>query len=122
MGKKTEIAGKATLEQIEIWKKQYGEVYEIEVEGHYGYIREFDRETMKYALSQLKIKVDADKKDEKNVTEIDMEKIVNIGEIGLQNCWLGGDELLRTNGRLSIAASMIVGELFDIAEGNLKKL
>ena len=54
---KTVINGAADENQIKSWKKLYGEVYEIIVDGHACYVRSFDRTTMKYALSHIKIKV-----------------------------------------------------------------
>ena len=114
--------GKATPEQVEIWKKTYPEVYEINVEGHRCYLRGFDRTTMKFALSRLSIKVNPESAAAGKGVEINMEKMIEIGEIALQNCWLGGDDEIKTNDRLFIAAAMQVGELFDIAETSLKKL
>jgi hypothetical protein len=121
MSKGKEInTGKASDEQIAAWKKMHGEgnIWEIEVEGNFCYVKGFDRQTMKLALSQLKMKINTEKKE----TEIDMQKMLEIGEIGLQNGWLGGSEEIKQNDRLWIAASMQVGELFDLAETKLKKL
>lgn len=116
--KEENVNGKASDEQIEAFKKMYGDVYEIQVEGHFCYVKGFDRTTMKLALSRMKMKIDIDKKE----TEIDMEKMLEIGEIGLQNGWLAGSEDIKQKDRLWIAASMQVGELFDLAETSLKKL
>lgn len=110
------LIGEVAENQIAVWKKQHKDVFSIEVEGHIGYVRGFDRATMKYALSQLSIKA-----NDKEQT-ISAEKIINIGEIGLTNCWLGGSDEILTNDRLFIAAAMQVGELFDFAETKLKKL
>ena len=118
MENKIKQNGKATDEQIAIWKKTHQEVYEIEVEGSFCYIREIDRETMKYAFSELKMKINTETKE----GEVDMEKMVNVGEIGLQNCWIGGDEKIKSNGRLWVSACMQVGELINVAETSLKKL
>lgn len=110
--------GEAIESQIAAWKNMYGEVFEIAIEGHVGYVRGFDRATMKFALSQLKINVNTETRS----AEMDFQKIIEIGEIGLKNCWLGGSEEILKNDRLYISAAMQVGELFDIAEVNLKKL
>lgn len=107
----------ATPEQIAAWKKLYGDVYEITVDGRTGYVRGFDRNTMKFALSQLKFKLGAD-----SSAEVSVEKMIELGEIGLQNCWLGGDDEILNNDRLFMAAALQVGELFEIAETALKKL
>ncbi len=115
----TKLIGQATEDQIAAWKNMHKQgVYAIEVEGHVVYIKGFDRQTMKYALSQLRIKIDTESK----VAELNMEQMVEIGEIGLQNGWIGGSEEIRTNDRLWTAAALQVGELFEIAEANIKKL
>ena len=116
--KENELIGAATDEQIAAWKNIYGDVHSIEVEGHVCYIKGFTRETVKYALSRLKIRIDS----ETNEAVMDVEKMLEIGEIGLQHCFIGGSEEIKTNDRLWIAAAMKVGELFDIAEAKLKKL
>ena len=110
--------GKATADQIAAWKKMHGDVYEVTVGGKFCYVRGFDRVTMKLCLSQMKMKIDTETKS----TEIDMQKMLEIGEIGLQNCWLGGSEDIKAIDNLWIAASMQVGSLFDFAEADLKKL
>jgi hypothetical protein len=112
------LKGEATPEQIEAWKTQHGDVYEIEVEGHVCYVKGFTRESMRFALSQLKIKINTQTQS----AEMDMEKILNIGEIGLQNCWLGGSDEINTNSKLWMAAALQVGEMFEIAEARIKKL
>jgi hypothetical protein len=128
MTKKVAIVGassdlqnvRATEDQISAWKKIHGDIYEIKVDGHYGYVRAFDRATMKYALSQLKVDVTSGENSSK--AEVSMAKIVELGEIGLKNCWVGGDTDILNNDRLFISAAIQVGELFDIAETSLKKL
>lgn len=112
------VFGKATDLQVEAWKKMFGDVYEIQVADHFCYVKAFDRTTMKYALSQLKMKVNTETKE----VQMDMEKMLEIGEIGLQNCWIGGSEEIKTKDRLWVAAAMQVGELFELAETKLKKL
>ena len=108
---------KATEEQIQAWKNSWkGDVYELEIEGKYCYIRSFDRATMKCVLSNLTMKVSGEG------AEIDAGKILDIGAIGLENCWLDGDKEILSDDRLYIAACMQVGELFNIAETKLKKV
>jgi len=112
------LIGQATPEQISALKKLHGDVWEITVDGHVGYVRGFDRATMKFALSQLKVKLDHDGSG----AEVSVEKMIELGEIGLKNCWVGGSEEILNNDRLFMAAALQVGELFDIAETTLKKL
>ena len=108
---------KATKEQIQTWKNTYKcDVFEIEVEGYRCYVRSFDRATMKCVLANLTMKLRGDS------TEIDAGKMLDIGEIGIENCWLAGDEEIKQNDRLWIAACMQVGALFEFAEAKLAKL
>jgi hypothetical protein len=112
------LTGQATPDQIAAWKKLHGDVYEITVNNHVGYVRGFDRATMKFALSQLKIKLDKDSQG----AEVSVEKMIELGEIGLKNCWIGGSDEILSNDRMFMAAALQVGELFEIAETTLKKL
>lgn len=112
------LTGQANPDQIAAWKKLHGDVYEITVDDHVGYVRGFDRATMKFALSQLKIKLDKDSQG----AEVSVEKMIELGEIGLKNCWIGGSEEILSNDRMFMAAALQVGELFEIAETTLKKL
>lgn len=114
------LIGQATDEQIATWKKMYGEVYQVTVKGHVCYVKPFDRATMKCALSLLKVKIDPAAGDSE--MELDMEKIIEIGEVGLQNCFIGGSEAILQQDNLFIAAAMEVGQMFDLAESDLKKL
>ena len=110
--------GVATDEQIATWKKLHGDVFCITVKNHVCYLKGFDRKTMKYILSQLKVKVNTESKQ----AEMDMERIFEIGEIGLQNSWLGGSEEIRQKDELWVAAAMQAGELFQMVETHLEKL
>lgn len=110
--------GKASDEQIKVWKKLHDEIFELEIEGNYAYLHGFDRATMKFALSRLNVKIDPSS----SAAEMNLEKIIEIGEIAMQNCWLGGSEKIRTSERLFTAAAMQAGSLFEIAEVKLKKL
>ncbi|MDD3892454.1 MAG: hypothetical protein PHE03_09155 [Bacteroidales bacterium] len=113
---KTEV-GKASHEQIEAWKKMWGEVTEIEVKGHFCYLRAFDRATLKYALSQMSLKINQETKE----VDVDMSKIIDIGEVALTNCWIGGSDEIKQNDKLFIAAAMSAGQLMDFYESTLKK-
>ena len=112
--------------QIEAWKKIYGEVYELTVRDKKCYLRKFDRATMSYALSLLTSDVDVNLENKSNPKvgkiQINPEKILKVGEIALQNCWLGGDEEIKTDDSLFVSAAMEAGTLFEMEESSLKKL
>ncbi|MDR2424886.1 MAG: hypothetical protein LBD59_09220 [Prevotellaceae bacterium] len=100
----------ATEEQIAAWKKIYGEVYSIEIEGHVCYVKQFTRETMKYALSRLKIRIDG----ESNEAVMDVEKMLEIGEIGLQHGFIGGDAGGRTVQSCGDLLKKVIADLWNL--------
>lgn len=119
MEKEVKLIGQATSDQIAAWKKMHkiDEIFELIAEGHACYLKPFDRAAMKYALSRMNLAT-----GENGEVSIDVGKMIEIGEIGLQNGWLGGSEEIKTNDRLFVSIALQCGALFDLAEVNLKKL
>lgn len=91
-------------EQIAEWKRKYGSVFELSVEGKKAYLRKPDRKTLGYAST---------------AGQTDPMKF---NEVLLKGCWLGGDEEIRTDDELFLAASGKLGELIQVKEAELKKL
>ncbi len=46
--------GKATPEQIANWKKKHKEIFELEVEGSYGYVKKPGRDELAHATTVAK--------------------------------------------------------------------
>ncbi len=92
-----------TAEQIAEWKKKHGDVFAFETEdGKYAcYLRRPNRQVVEMASMQTGFKV---------------------SEVILDNCWLGGDNELRTVDRYFIGLQRQIGEIIDVATGTLKKL
>ena len=44
-----ELIGQATPEQIEAWKKKYGKLFGIKVDGHICYLKKPDRKILSFA-------------------------------------------------------------------------
>ena len=42
---------KINKEQINSWKQQHGEVFEVAVDGKKGYLKKPDRKTLSYAMT-----------------------------------------------------------------------
>lgn len=95
---------KITKEQIAEWKKKYGTVFQLSVDGKTAYLRKPDRKTLSYAST-------AGQTDP-----------LKFNEVLLKGCWLGGDEEIRTEDDLFLAASGKLGELIQLKEAELKKL
>lgn len=95
---------KITKEQIEQWKKQHGDVFEISVDGKVGFIKKPDRKTLSYAMTEAQTNP------------------LGFAEIILENGWLGGDEAIKTDDSLFLAAAGQIDKIVKIKEAEVKKL
>ena len=93
-----------TKAQIAEWKKAHSAVYEIEVEGKKAYLRQPDRQI----LSAVSAKINKDP--------------LGANELLLKNCWLGGDELLKTDDAYFLSVIQKLDELVQTKTASLKKL
>lgn len=93
-----------TQEQIDAWKKQYGDIYAIKVDGKTAYLKKPDRKTLSFASV-------AGQKDP-----------MKFNEIILENCFIGGDEEIKQDDSLFLAASAKIVELIEVKEAELVKL
>ena len=96
--------GKATPEQIQQWKAVNGDVYEVSVENHFGYLKKPDRKVLSYA------------------TTVGQSDPMKFNELVLLNCWLGGDEELKTKDEYFFAVVAQMNVLIEIKEAAIKKL
>jgi len=93
-----------TQEQIDAWKKQHGDIYAIKVDGKTAYLKKPDRKTLSFASV-------AGQKDP-----------MKFNEIILENCFIGGDEEIKKDDSLFLAASAKIVELIEVKEAELVKL
>lgn len=94
-----------TVEQkIERWKAQYGEVYKYEVDGKECYLHKPDRKTLGAA------------------SVIGNKDPMKYNEVMLNNCWIEGDEIIKTNDAYFMGVSQVLASLIEVKEGELKKL
>lgn len=100
--------GGVSEEQVKIWKGEYRKVHVIEVEDDgelfIGYFHRPSMETMS-AVNKLS------KTDEVKSTTTMFE-----------NCWLGGDPLMKTDTLVRMAAIKQLGVMFDRVVGTLKNV
>lgn len=92
-----------TTEQIEKWKAQHGAVYKIEVEGSVAYLKKPDRKTMSLVATLA-------------------DNPVRANEALLNNCWLGGDEDIKTDDEKFFGVSARLAELIQIKQAEITKL
>ena len=93
-----------TKEQIQEWKQQYKDIFVISVEDKKAYLRTTDRQTLSYAST------------------LATKDPLKFNEVVLNNCWLGGDEEIKTDDALFLAASSKLPDLIQIKEATLEKL
>lgn len=101
---KTLFAGQATPEQIEAWKKQYGVVYAIIVDGKICYLKKPGRKEMSYAAS------------------IGTTDPMGMVEGILTTCFLGGCEDFKTDDDLFLAAASQLEGIVATKHAELVKL
>jgi hypothetical protein len=93
-----------TKEQIQEWKAQHGDVFKISVGDKSCYLKTPNRKTLSYAST-------AGAKDP-----------FKFNEVILSQCWLGGDEEMKTDDMLFLSVSSKIGDLINIKEAVLEKL
>lgn len=95
---------KVTKEQIEAWKAKYGEVFLLEIEDKKAYLKTPDRKVLSAAST------------------LAQENPLKFNEILLENCWICGDEVIKTNDVLFLSACSKLGNLIETKEASLGKL
>ena len=102
--KNPKLTGLATAEQIAHWKALHKEIYQINVGDSTCYLKKPDRTTMKAVAS------------------VGTADPIRANEILLENCWLGGDETIKTEDEKFFGVSSQLAQLIEIKEAELKKL
>jgi len=98
--KKNEV----TPEKIAQWKAQYGDVYKIVVEDKECYLKAPDRKTLSYASS------------------IGTQDPMKFNEIILTQCWLAGDEEIKTVDAYFFGAATQLDKVCEFKKAELVKL
>ncbi len=101
---KSKLSGQATPEQIAVWKQQYGDIFSMVVKDKIGYLKRPDRATLSAA------------------TSVGDQDPMKFNEILFENCWIGGDEAIKTDDNYFLAAIGELKELVDFGKASLKKL
>lgn len=102
--KKNLPQGTATPEDIAKWKKKHGDVFAYESDGKICYLRRPSRQVISAA------------------TVSGQNDPFNFAQVIIENCWLGGDDELRTADKYFMGLSQKVNEIVEIKVGELKKL
>lgn len=91
-------------QKIEEWKGKYGDVYQVEVDGHVAYLKKPSRKALGAAAV------------------IGKSDPMKYNEVLLNNCWIEGDEAIKTDDALFLGVSAQLAEVIEIKEATLKKL
>lgn len=94
----------ATTEQIESWKKQYGDIFHVKAGEKSCYLKKPTRKALSYAATA-------------GVTDP-----LKYNEIILKDCWLAGDDEIQTDNGLFLSVSNRLPELVEMVEVELVKL
>jgi hypothetical protein len=94
----------ATKEQIEQWKAKHGDVFCIKVEEKACYLKKPSRKTLGYASMAAKTNP------------------LKFNEVLLNDCWLAGDEDIKTDDDLFLSVTGKMVELIEVKEADLEKL
>ena len=95
---------KATKEQIAEWKAKHGDVFRIKVDEKTCYLKKPGRKALGYA------------------TVAGKDNPMKFNETLLNECWLGGDDEIKTNDELFLAVTPKLAELLNTKEAELEKL
>ena len=96
----------ATPEQIQAWKEQHLDVYQIEIpeDNKVCYLRKPTRTELSYG------------------SKVGAQDPMKFNEHILNVCWLSGDEEIKTNDSLFLAVSTQLEEVLAFKKAELKKL
>jgi hypothetical protein len=94
----------ATKEQIQEWKKQYGDIFLVKVDDKAVYLKKPSRHTLGMASVMAK------------------ENPMKFSETMLADCWLAGDDDIKTNDDYFLAVASKLSDLVQVKEAELEKL
>ena len=101
---KETCSGLASEEQIAMWRRLHGDVFEVKSKDKICYLKRPDRKTLSAA--------DA----------IGNTDPMHYNEIILSNCWLGGDDEIKTNDRYFLEVVQVLEEIVIYGRAEIKKL
>jgi hypothetical protein len=102
---------RATQEQITGWKAQYGEIFEVELEKDadseptYAYFRKPARHTVANVMRKMA-----------------GQDLVDANQVLINDCFVGGDEVVKTDVQLMLGAGSALQVLITPAAASLKNL
>jgi hypothetical protein len=93
-----------TPEEIEGYKKEYGDIFQIDVEDKKCFLHKPTRQILDAAL------------------EASTKKNSKFNETIMRNCWLAGDKIIMEDDEYFMGASKVLDEVITFKSAELKKL
>ena len=98
------LSGEVPSERVAMWRNLHRDVFSVKSYDKICYLRRPDRMTLKAA--------DA----------VGMNDPMRYNEILLENCWLGGDDEIKSNDVYFLNVVPVLPELVDFGRAEIKKL
>jgi len=95
-----------TQEQLESWKKKYGEVFEVVSGDKKAILHKPSRQDLSFAMAGSSQAKDS----------------VKFSEILLKQCWIDGDPEIQTVDDYFLSVVPVLGALSEVKEAEIKKL
>ncbi len=99
-----EMVGEATPEQIAMWKNLHGKVWEVRSKDSVCYLKRPHRNVVSAASS------------------LGAKDPIKFAEMMIANCWLGGDERIKTDDAKFFGLSKKLDMLLQVEEASVKEL
>jgi len=110
---KVDVIVDATTEDAQIiaaMKAKHPEItHLIEVDGYKAYLKKIDRITLELALGKMQ-KLGGE------------PEFIRAGEIVLLNCWVAGDDIIKNDDDLLMAAALKYNTLLETKSASVKKI
>lgn len=96
--------GQASIEQIAMWKNLHGKIFAFEVEDSIAYLKKPHRNVLDAAHS------------------FSQNDPLKFADVMLENCWLGGDDTIKTDAAKFLCVSQKLDQLLQVSDASLKEL
>lgn len=98
------LIGQASQEQVDAWKQEHGDVFEVRTDGHVCYLRKPKRNELPY------------------IQKVAQTNGIKSNELLMKACWLGGSEEVQNNDAMFYGVCDHLQVLIEKKQAELVKL